>query len=181
VTSGHDQAFQEQVGARLKRHFTDLGFQISRVEAGATFVASITETLDVLVVVLLVLALLTALVGSIGLAGTLSMNVLERSREIGVLRAIGADNRIITRLVLVEATVMGLMSFVLAALLSFPITTLLSDIVNLAIFNHRTDFALTAWGFVVWLGVVLLMSASASILPARSASRLTIREVLAYQ
>jgi len=181
VTAKHDRAFQEEVGTRLNHHFDALGFLVTGVEAGATFVGSITQTLDVLIVVLLVLALLTALVGSIGLAGTLSMNVLERSREIGVMRAIGADNRIITRLVLIEATVIGLMSFILSVLLSFPFTTLLSDIVNLAIFNHRADFALTPQGFVVWLILVLLMSATASILPARSASRLTIREVLAYQ
>jgi putative ABC transport system permease protein len=73
------------------------------------------------------------------------------------------------------------MSFVLAVLLSFPITRVLSNIISLAIFNHPADFVFTGQGLLLWMAVVLFMSVIASIVPARSASRLTIREVLAYE
>ena len=63
----------------------------------------------------------------------------------------------------------------------FPITYLLSNVISLAIFNSPAQFAFTAQGFLIWLGVVALLSVLASILPARNASRLTIREVLAYE
>ena len=181
VTDEKGLANQERVAAALDQHFRDLGFQVRKVEAGDTFAASVTDILGVLNAVLVVLALLTALVGSIGLAGTLSMNVLERTREIGVMRAIGAHDRIVVRLVLVEGLLIGLISYALGALLSFPITQLLSNTISMAIFSSPADFAVTASGFGLWIAVVLVLSVLASIAPARSATRLTIREVLAYE
>jgi putative ABC transport system permease protein len=154
---------------------------VRAVEAGGAVSATIGDLFGVLTGVLLVMAVLTALVGSIGLTGTMSMNVLERTREIGVLRAIGAYDLFVMRLVIIEGAIIGLMSYALAALLSFPITRLLSNVISLAIFNAPAQAAFTVQGFLIWLGVVLLLSVLASILPARNASRLTIREVLAYE
>lgn len=158
-----------------------MSFKVHRVEAGKVFNASLTEVLGILTTVLLVMALLTALVGSIGLAGTMSMNVMERTREIGVMRAIGAYNRIVSKLVIVEGLIIGLISYVLGAVLSFPITFLLSNVISLSIFNSPAEFAFSAQGLLIWLAVVVLLSVLASILPARNALRLTIREVLAYE
>ena len=181
VTAEHTLGFQEYISAQLSTHFRELSFKVHRVEAGKVFNASLAEVLGILTAVLLVMALLTALVGSIGLAGTMSMNVMERTREIGVMRAIGAYNRIVSRLVIVEGLIIGLISYVLGAVLSFPITFLLSSVISLSIFNSPAEFAFAAQGFLIWLAVVVLLSMLASILPAKSASRLTIREVLAYE
>jgi putative ABC transport system permease protein len=134
-----------------------------------------------LVSFLLIMALLTASVGSMGLAGTMGMNVLERTREIGIMRSIGAVDREIMRTVIVEGVVIGGISWVLGAIISFPITYGLSVIVSLAIFNSMVNVHFTWLGFAIWLAVVLVLSALASILPARSAASLTIREVLAYE
>jgi len=181
VTDQHDLAYQKAVSNQLDNMYRDLGFQVSEVEAGKAFTATITELLGVLITVLLVLAIMTAIVGSIGLTGTLSMNVLERTREIGVLRAIGAYNRLVIQLVVIEGMLIGLFSFILAVGLSFPITSVLSDIVSEALFNSPANFAFTANGFVIWLVVVFLLSVVASVVPARNAARMTIREVLAYE
>jgi putative ABC transport system permease protein len=181
VTAEHDLAAQQRVTDRLEQRFRDLGLQVTSVEAGATLAATSGDLLGILTTVLLVMALLTALVGSIGLAGTMSMNVMERTREIGVLRSIGAHNGIISRLVIVEGLVIGLLSYVLGGALSFPITAVLSNIISLSIFSTPAEAAFTPSGFVAWLGVVLALSAVASLAPARNATRLTIREVLAYE
>ncbi len=181
VTTQHDLAFQEQISAQLNAHFRDLGLEVSKAEAGKAFNASVTDVLGILTAVLLVMALMTALVGSIGLTGTMSMNVMERTREIGVMRAIGAHNQIVSKLVIVEGLVIGLMSYGMGAALSFPISMLLSNVISLAIFNTPAPFAFTAQGFLIWLIVVIFLSMAASLLPARNASKLTIREVLAYE
>jgi len=111
----------------------------------------------------------------------MSMNVMERTREIGVMRAIGASDRKIMTLVMVEGLIIGLISWFAGSLLAFPISYQLSSIVSLAIFKVPGNFALTANGFIIWLAAVLLLSVLASVLPARNAARLTIREVLAYE
>jgi len=137
--------------------------------------------LDILVVFLLIMAILTAIVGSMGLTGTMGMNVLERTREIGIMRAIGADDRAVMRTVIAEGIVIGSISFALAIVLSVPFTYGLSAIVSLAVFQTPIHVVFTYLGYSIWLGLVLVLSTFASILPARNAARLTIREVLAYE
>ena len=127
------------------------------------------------------MALLTAVVGSMGLTGTMSMNVLERTREIGVMRSIGAMDGQIIKTVIIEGLLIGLMSWCLAVVLSLPITYLLSSIIGLAIFSTPLGFSFTWLGLVIWLGLVLVLASLASVIPAYNAVRLTIREVLAYE
>ncbi|MBU1746718.1 MAG: FtsX-like permease family protein, partial [Chloroflexi bacterium] len=127
------------------------------------------------------MALLTAFVGSIGLTGTMSMNVLERTREIGVMRAIGAVDLKVIQSVLVEGLVIGTISWGFAWVISFPISYLLLLIISQAMLNAPIPLTFTLDGVAIWLVVVLVLSALASVLPARNAARLTIREVLAYE
>ncbi len=181
VTSDHSPEFQQSVALELDRLFRDEGFRVQNVETGAVTTRMITDYIGILTAILLIMAVLTAIVGSIGLAGTLSMNVLERTREIGVMRAIGAYNQIVMKLVVIEGVLISLISYFLGAVLAFPITAVLSNVVSLAIFNSPAEFAFTFQGFAIWLGLVILLSAVASIIPARNASRMTIREVLAYE
>ena len=166
---------------KLDHFFREQGFKVRKAESGLASLDTASESLDTLVVFLLIMAILTAIVGAMGLTGTMGMNVLERTREIGIMRAIGADDRAVMRTVIGEGFVIGSISFVLAIILSIPFTYLLSTIVSLAVFETPIDVVFTFLGYAIWFGLVLLLSVIGSILPARSAARLTIREVLAYE
>ncbi|MGC9346805.1 MAG: ABC transporter permease, partial [Anaerolineae bacterium] len=181
VTDRHSLAYQERVRAKITTHFRELGYKVHKVEAGKTLTTSIPRLLGIVVKVLLVMALMTALVGGIGLTGTMGINVMERTREIGVMRAIGAHNGIIFKLVVIEGLVIGMISYIVGALLSLPIGSLLSNVISLAIFSTSAERALSGQGFVIWLAAVIPLSILASLVPARNATRLTIREVLAYE
>lgn len=181
VSEQHDLAYQEQLSNSLDRHFRDLGYRVNNVEAGLATLQTASEGLDILITFLLIMALLTALVGSIGLTGMMGINVLERTREIGVMRAIGAVDRQVMITVITEGLIIGIISWFFAALLSFPISALLGRIISLAIFNSPIALVFTINGFLIWLSVVIVLSTFASLLPARNAARLTIREVLAYE
>lgn len=172
---------QNKLVQELNLRFSRLGMHVREVEAGLTIHESSTVGLNIVTSFLLIMAGLTALVGSIGLTGTLSLNVLERTREIGVMRAIGATDRAIMRLVIVEGMLIGLISYVLAALLALPISRLMANTISQSLFGTPAASALTTRGFIAWLGLAMLLSAFASLLPARSATRLTVREVLAYE
>ena len=97
------------------------------------------------------------------------------------MRAIGATDLEIIRMVIVEGMLIGMLSFVLGMILAVPFTYLLSSIVSNAVFATPIDVVFTPVGYLIWLGLVIILSTLASVLPARNAARLTIREVLAYE
>jgi putative ABC transport system permease protein len=181
TTFEHTHRYQAKVAQALERTLDAQGYPIAEIQAGKDFTGSLSDVLGILTTVLLIMAITTALVGSIGLTGTMSMNVLERTREIGVMRAIGAHNRIVAKLVIVEGLIVGMLSYLIGALLSVPISYILSNVISQTIFSAKAEIAFTVKGFGIWLGVVVILSVLASLLPARNATRLTIREVLAYE
>ena len=174
-------AEQRALGSRIEAYLQAYGYKVTEVSAGQSLVNNSASGLNTLTTFLLIMAVLTAIVGSIGLMGTMSMNVMDRTREIGVMRAIGASDRAVMNLVMLEGVLIGLISWVLGTLLAVPISKLLSDTIHMAVFDARSEFTFTPTGPLAWLGVVLLLSIMASVIPARSAARLTIREALAYE
>jgi putative ABC transport system permease protein len=120
-------------------------------------------------------------IGGLGLMSTMSINVLERTREIGVLRAIGASNWDIQSIVIVEGMVIGLISWGIGLLLSLPLTGVMAAGVGIIVFGTplQTIYGLT--GIFAWLIGILVLGIIASALPARSASRLTVKATLAYE
>ena len=181
VLDNHDPANQKLMSEKLDQYFRDLGYQLREAKTGKSTMQRASEYLDILIAFLLIMAILTASVGSIGLAGSMSMNVLERTREIGIMRSIGAVDKKIMEMVIIEGTVVGVISWFLGCIVSITITFLLNNIISVTIFNSPIQVIFTWTGYTLWLMLVLALSAVASILPARNAARLTIREVLAYE
>ena len=181
VTERHSRSYQDAKAEEVDAFLRERGYKVHSAEAGSASLDIAVESLDTLVVFLLIMAVLTAIVGSMGLTGTMGMNVLERTREIGITRAIGADDRAVMRTVIAEGVVIGMISFGLAIILSVPFTYLLSTIVSMAVFETPIEVHFTWMGYAIWLGLVLILSAVASIVPARNAATMTIREVLAYE
>ncbi|MEM7030495.1 MAG: FtsX-like permease family protein [Chloroflexota bacterium] len=129
---------------------------------------------------LLALAVIVALVGGIGLMGSLSISVVERTREIGVMRAIGARSTTIMGIFVMEGVLQGLISWVVALPLSLIIAGRLADALGQAMFDANLDYQYNFTAGAIWLVVVLVISVLASILPARSATRISVRDSLAY-
>lgn len=136
---------------------------------------------DIIVYLLSAMGVLIAAVGALGLMGTMSTNVLERTREIGVMRAIGATNGAIQRIVIVEGVIIGLISWLIGALLAYPIGAVISTGVGQVLFNTDLPYTFSSTGVITWFFIVAFLAAIASFLPAWNASRLTVREVLAYE
>lgn len=172
---------QEALGLKVQNILESRGIQISEVEAGLTVSQTAADGFTILTVFLLFMAVLAAIVGSIGLTGTMSINVMERTREIGIMRAIGSSNSMLMLMVIIEGYLIGLISWALGSLFAFPISNLMSNSISLALFNASTSITYTPTGFLIWFVVVSLLSIGASVLPARRAAKLTIREVLAYE
>lgn len=181
VTTQHDPAFQKRVGRDLEAVFRAEGIEVSQVLIGSDLIRSNTSTLDVLVFFLMIMAILIALVGGLGMTSTMSINVFERTREIGVMRAIGASNGAILRMVIVEGMIIGMLSWLFGTLLAVPIAMALDYVVGISILQSPLKYVFSLDGFLIWLALVLIISALSCALPARNAVRLTVREVLAYE
>jgi putative ABC transport system permease protein len=179
--SGLSMEDQKVLEVEIETHLRQAGLHIADMQAGQNVSASAARGLNILTIFLLIMASLTALVGSIGLMGTMSLNVMERTREIGIMRSIGASDGILMNMVIVEGLLIGALSWALGCVLSIPFGKLMSDQVSQAIFDAPASFTITPTGIVIWFGAVLVLSILASVIPARNAARLTIREVLAYE
>jgi putative ABC transport system permease protein len=181
ITTAHDAAAQKDVKNTLEAIFKQAGMEVSSSSTGAEWKQGQVAQFDVLINFMMTMALMVAVVGALGLAGTMSMNILERIREIGVMRAIGASSAAIFRLVMMEGLLIGLISWGLAFAVAIPITLVLNQSVGVAVLTVAMDFAFGWEGITFWLAVVVLLSAVSSLLPAWNATRLTVREVLAYE
>jgi putative ABC transport system permease protein len=120
-------------------------------------------------------------VGGLGLATTMSLNVMERRREIGVIRAIGARPTTVWLIIVTEGVVVGVLSWALAALAAWPVSKVLGDALVRLAFHSKLDFLFQLQGLFIWLAVSIFFSAVASLLPAWWASQITVREALAYE
>ena len=181
TTVDHTIEKQEELIQYLDGYLRDRGLKVRSLDSGFAMQEDSAKMITILISFLLVMALLTAFVGSIGLTGTMGMNVLERTREIGVMRAIGAVDFEIMKSVVIEGLMIGLITWVLAIGFSIPISRFLLRIISEAMMGSAMSVTFTPLGIYIWLGVVILLSFFASILPARNAARLTINEVLAYE
>ncbi len=180
-TARDDSAAQQKINDELMAQYQARGVRVTSSTLGAKFIEDQRSQTNILVYFMLLMASLIAIVGGLGLAGTMSINVLERTREIGVMRAIGASNGDIQGIVIVEGMVIGVISWLISILLAFPITGVLTFGVGMAIATAPLPNVYGLTGVIAWLIFTLVLATIASALPARRASRLTVRDTLAYE
>jgi putative ABC transport system permease protein len=127
------------------------------------------------------MAVLLAVVGALGLTGTMGINVLERTREIGVMRAIGASSLEIGRVFCGRGPLHRLAELVRRRTLWVPVAALLSYQVGMLFLQSPLAFSFSFLGVGIWLALSAGLSVLASLLPAYNAARLSVRDVLSYE
>lgn len=140
---------------------------------------AVSDTLDRLFSVFDLLAAIAVVVAGLGIVNTLTMNVLERVREIGVLRAAGMTRRQIWRMVVVEAGVIGLTGAVLGVLLGLAVAAFMLVLAGGVSLVGSLDPPLVLMGFTLVLGVAIAMLAA--YYPARVASRMSIVRAVQFE
>jgi len=181
VTDVHDQATRDRVVRDLNEHFKLVGIHMNGSETIDDVRRIVGSQFGIVVILLMVMAVLLAIVGGLGLMGTMSINVLERTREIGVMRAIGASDGAVLRIVMLEGILIGMLSWLLGALVALPVSKLVNDAVGVAFKAPGLSFIFSTPGVLLWLGIVVALAAVASFLPAWNATRVTVRDVLSYE
>jgi putative ABC transport system permease protein len=136
---------------------------------------------DSVISTLLGLAMIAATVGAIGLTGALAISVVERTREIGVMRSLGAKSGVISRLYLMEGILQGLLSWVLAVPVAYVVSQPVARLLGQRMLKLDLDYAFATPAVFIWLSIVLTFAVSAALWPARMAARARVRENLSYQ
>ena len=128
-----------------------------------------------------VVSQLMLIVGGLGLASTMSLGVLERTREIGVLKAIGASHARIGFMIQAEGLAMSLAGWALALPLSLPMSVILARAFGRVMFEVPVTWV-PAWsGVLVWLALAVVVSVAACGWPARRAMRMSAVSALAWE
>jgi len=168
----------EATEAKLK----DLGFSAFSLLDASKSLRIFFSVFDLLLGIFGSLALAVA---TLGIINTLVMAILERRREIGVLKALGAADRDVKQLFFVEAGVMGLFGGILGTLLGWLIGRSLTLGTN--IYLHRqnlpgVDISSVPWWLVLGgIGFAVLVSLAAGLYPASRAARLDPVQALRYE
>ncbi len=181
ATDRHDAEYQARVAEALEARLEQRGLKVGLIAKIAEERAEIEAIFGGIVAMLLVMVMILALVGSLGLAGTMSLNVIERTREIGVMRAIGATNAALLRIFVTEGIIIGILSWLAAVAVSIPLGWAMSRAVGTALLSYPLTFKFSTLGAMIWLGIVAGVAALASLWPARNATRVSVREVLVYE
>ena len=134
----------------------------------------------IFIVALMLISTVMAVVCALGLASSMSTSVIERTREFGVMRAIGAKSKTILRNIISECVFIGLMSWVIALPLSIPLSLGIGYMIGMMSFRSPLPLVISPVGLAVWVVLLIVGSIAASAYPAQQASKLTVRETLAY-
>lgn len=178
---GEGAEAQDAAADALEQELRALGFPVSSVTTHAELRSMTGDLFALLITFLAVMAVLLAVVGGLNLMGTMTLNVLERTREIGIMRSIGATDGAVLQVIMIEGLVIGVLAWVLAGVLSVPLGLFMGNAIGDAFLRNPLTHAFSAWGLFGWLAISLVIAALATFLPARHASRLTIRETIGYE
>jgi putative ABC transport system permease protein len=179
MTAQREVDFVTKVAEALERQFKQADLQIKSTNTIRAQYEAQAFHFNIMTLTLMAMAVLLAIVGGLGLMGTMSINVIERTREIGMMRAIGASNDTIFQVFLIESLLVGLLSWpigVLAALLSGK---LLTEVIS-QILESALIYTFSVGSVFLWLIIVALIAVLATLQPAWKAMRMSVREVLAY-
>jgi putative ABC transport system permease protein len=177
----HDAESQRRITREITALLKTKSIDVFSTQVLHQIKSQVTSLYQILVAFLLVMSLLTALVGGIGLMGMMSINVIERSKEIGVMRAIGAGHRDIVQIFWGESMVITLASFVLAIIASVPLSRGMARAVGMAFIQTPLDFKYAFNGIAEWFIIVIILGTLASIAPALNAANLSVRQSLSYE
>ena len=165
------------VESQLKKSGIKIGSSITQ----EAIVSSNAGQVDFLIYFLLIMAILSAIIGALGLMGMMSLNVMERTREIGVMRSIGATSRAVASVVIAEGLVIGIVSWLIAIPISLPMSLIFNSMMGNILFGKAIPLIFSPTGLFIWLAVVMGIAFAASLLPAYRAMRMSVRETLAYE
>ena len=152
-------------------------FPDAKAQTKAAYVKAQSSFIDTMLNLLYVLLALSVVVSLFGMVNTLVLSVFERTRELGMLRAVGMTRRQARRMVRHESIITAL----IGAALGLPLGIMLAAAVTHALGKYGVTFSVPVASLVVFAVAAMIAGVLAAIAPARRASRLNVLEALQYE
>lgn len=172
---------EAEVAAALEEVLAENGlipaFQMTR----DTLKQSMTDHFLILLFVLTALALASLAVGSFGLATTMSLNVMERRREIGIIRAVGATPQMVLWMILIEGLAIAILSIILAILISLPVSLFVGTIVGNHGLHATLPFIVSLQAIAGWAFLAIIIAFLSCLFPALGLIKMSVQDALAYE
>lgn len=180
VLAQHGAAAERSAARKLERGFEVAGIRVSHLQRMEDAKQAILDHLVIIFSILTLAASVVVFVGALGLTSTLTLSVLQRTRELGVMGALGATPRTLATHVWLEGLCMALLSWLGAVLLTLPLSYALGAACGSIFLRAPLDFYLSPRALAIWLGLVLVLGTFSSFHPALRAARLRVRDALGH-
>lgn len=165
-----------EIGAALEKAGITIKMEISE----ARLDEAIGGHVYILIFALIMMSLIMGVVGALGLMSTMGTNVVERTREFGIMRTIGGESRTVLRNIISEGIFIGILSWIIAIVVSVPLSASVGNLIGNLAFRSPLPLIISPSVVLTWLAVIIVGAIIASAYPAWRASRLTVRETLAH-
>jgi len=180
VTDKDDIEFvAEDIEDRLRRDRSEKeGEETFSVETPLQSLAAVNNILNIINLIVIGIAMISLFVGGIGIANTMYTSVVERTKEIGVMKAVGARNRDILYIFLIESGMLGLVGGIAGAIIGLGGSLLVSGVANQALGG---DLFKVAISYPLLFGAVsfsFVVGVASGIIPAIQASKLNVVDAL---
>lgn len=172
---------QTAVSKKIEEVFEKDGIVISENWNLGMLRKSFVEHLIIIVNFLSVIALLAVVVGGLSIASAIGINVAERKRELGILRAIGVNRRQMISMISLEVILMGLAGWLLGVILSYPISILTGNYFGQIFLHSDLSNTLSVQGAFIWLAISITVAFVSGLVPAFKTARSPLKEMLAYE
>lgn len=130
---------------------------------------------------LVIASIMVIIVGVMGLISSTELNVLERMREIGIMRSIGAMPRDILHMIIYENLFIGFISWLLACITAVPLSTMIGNTFGNIFLKTTLDNIFDPSGMIIWFLLIMIINIVVSIIAIRKAMRLPVNKVLSYE
>jgi len=167
---------QDTVKADIKQVLKD--YPTMKVQDREEFTSGIVQSISQLLFVIYVLLLVSIIIALIGIANTLSLSIHERTRELGLLRAMGMTRNQLRSSVRWEATIVALMGTVIGIALGIGLSYVM---VRALKSQGITEFAVPVGGMIAVVVFGAVLGIVASIFPARRAAKLNVLDAIATE